>query len=52
MPKPVTRYMTNATARSCTPTTSFQNTTMHARMMSGGSTTVRRFAIFAVRVIG
>ena len=51
MPKPVSRYIAKATTRSCGPTTSFQNTTMQATMISGGSTTVSRFAVFAVRVM-
>src|SRR5690348_5762238 len=51
-PKPVTKYMTKATTRSWTPTMSFQKTTIAARMISGGRTTVSRFAILAVRVMG
>ena len=51
-PRPVSRYIASATTRSCGPTTLFQKTTMDARMIRGGSTTVSRFAIFAVRVMG
>jgi hypothetical protein len=42
-PKPVTTYMTASSARSWTPTTSFQNTTIAARIRIGGRTTARRF---------
>jgi hypothetical protein len=50
--EPLIRYMARSTSRSCSPTTSFQKTTIVATMMSGGRTTVRRLAIFAVRVMG
>ena len=47
-PKPVIRYITSSSARSCRPTTSFQKTTIAAAMTTGGRTTASRFTTRAV----
>src|SRR4029079_19439291 len=47
-PNPVIRYIASSRARSCSPTTSFQKTTIAAAMTIGGRTTARRFTARAV----